>query len=91
MRFGEQNPAPLTRCILVSMRVFATAAFTVIALCAQPADLVLRNGKIVIDYEGLASREKPGITEKTVRARAGAGGAFFKFTVMDGTVNIRKI
>jgi hypothetical protein len=51
---------------------------------------ILRNGKIVIDYEGLASREKPGITEKTVRARAGVGGAAFKFTVMDGTVNIRK-
>lgn len=52
---------------------------------------ILRTGKIAIDYEGLLSREKPGITEKTVRARAGVGGAFFKFTVMDGTVNIRKI
>lgn len=51
---------------------------------------ILRTGKIVIDYEGLASREKPGITEKTVRGRAGVGGAFFKFTVMDGTVNIKK-
>src|SRR5215207_7412378 len=51
---------------------------------------VLRTGKIVNTYEGLASREKPGITERTVRARAGAGGAFFKFTVGDGTVNIRK-
>jgi hypothetical protein len=51
---------------------------------------VLRTGKIVNAYEGLASREKPGITERTVRARAGAGGPFFKFTVGDGTVNIRK-
>ena len=51
---------------------------------------VLRTGKIVNAYEGLESREKPGITERTVRARAGAGGAFFKFTVGDGTVNIRK-
>ena len=51
---------------------------------------VLRTGKIVNSHEGLASREKPGITERTVRARAGAGGAFFKFTVGDGTVNIRK-
>jgi hypothetical protein len=51
---------------------------------------VLRTGKIVNTYEGLASREKPGITERTVRARAGAGGAYFKFTVGDGTVNIRK-
>ena len=51
---------------------------------------VLRTGKIVNAYEGLESREKPGITERTVRARAGSGGAFFKFTVGDGTVNIRK-
>ena len=51
---------------------------------------VLRTGKIVSTYEGLASREKPGITERTVRARAGAGGPFFRFTVGDGTVNIRK-
>jgi hypothetical protein len=51
---------------------------------------ILRTGKIVNTHDGLASREKPGITERTVRARAGAGGAFFKFTVGDGTVNIRK-
>lgn len=51
---------------------------------------ILRNGKIVNNHDGLVSREKPGITEHTVRARAGAGGAFFKFTVGDGTVNIRK-
>jgi hypothetical protein len=52
---------------------------------------VLRTGQIVNTYEGLASREKPGITERTVRARAGAGGAYFKFTVGDGTVNIRRV
>ena len=51
---------------------------------------VLRTGKIVNTYEGLASREKPGITERTVRARVGVGGPYFKFTVGDGTVNIRK-
>jgi hypothetical protein len=51
---------------------------------------ILRNGKIVNTYEGLESREKPGLTERTVRARAGAGGPFFKFTVGDGTVNIRR-
>lgn len=51
---------------------------------------VLRSGKIVNTYEGLAEREKPGITERTVRARAGVGGAYFKFTVGDGTVNIRR-
>lgn len=51
---------------------------------------VLRTGKIVNTYEGLVSREKPGITERIVRARTGAGGPSFKFTVGDGTVNIRK-
>jgi hypothetical protein len=51
---------------------------------------VLRSGKIVSTYDELVNREKPGITERTVRARAGAGGAFFKFTVGDGTVNIRR-
>jgi len=51
---------------------------------------VLRTGKIVNTYEGLDAREKPGITERSVRARAGAGGAFFKFTVGDGTVNIKR-
>jgi hypothetical protein len=51
---------------------------------------ILRTGKIVNTYEGLMNREKPGITERTVRARAGAGGAFFKFTVGDGMVNIKR-
>ena len=51
---------------------------------------VLRTGKIVNTFEGLVSREKPGITERTVRGRAGAGGAHFKFTVGDGVVNIRR-
>ena len=51
---------------------------------------ILRTGKIVTTHDGLAAREKPGITEHTVRARAGSGGAYFKFTVGDGTVNIRK-
>ena len=51
---------------------------------------ILRTGKIVSSYEGLESREKPGITERIVRARAGVGGAVFRFTVGDGVVNIRK-
>ena len=50
---------------------------------------VLRSGKIVNTYEGLGTREKPGITERTIRGRAGAGGAYFKFTVGDGVINIR--
>jgi hypothetical protein len=51
---------------------------------------ILRSGKIVDTFGGLQSRQKPGLTERIVRARAGAGGAFFKFTVGDGTVNFVK-
>jgi len=51
---------------------------------------ILFSGKIVNTYEGLVSREKPGITERTVRGRAGAGGAFFKFTVGNGTLNLKR-
>jgi hypothetical protein len=51
---------------------------------------VLRVGKIINIYEGLETREKPGITERTVRARAGSGGAFFKFTLGDGVITFRK-
>ena len=51
---------------------------------------ILRTGKIVDNFGGLESRQKPGITERVVRARAGAGGAFFKFTVGDGTLNFVK-
>jgi len=51
---------------------------------------VLRTGKIVSSYEGLESREKPGITERIVRARAGVGGPVFRFTVGDGVVNIKR-
>jgi hypothetical protein len=51
---------------------------------------ILRVGNIVNNYEGLEKREKPGITERVVRARAGAGGAFFKFTVGEGTINFIK-
>ena len=46
---------------------------------------VLRVGQIVNGYDGLEAREKPGITERSIRARAGAGGPFFKFTIGDAT------
>jgi hypothetical protein len=51
---------------------------------------ILRSGKIVDNFGGLVSRMKPGITERVVRARAGAGGAFFKFTIGDGTLTFLK-
>ena len=51
---------------------------------------VLRIGRIS-DTFSLESREKPGVTDRVVRARSGAGGAFFKFTVGDGTIRIGKL
>lgn len=51
---------------------------------------VLRLGRIDNSYGALVSRERPGITDRIVRARAGAGGTFFKFTVGDGTIRIVK-
>lgn len=51
---------------------------------------ILRFGKIEDSYGGLESRQKPGLTPTVVRARAGAGGPSFKFTIGDGTIYIRK-
>lgn len=51
---------------------------------------ILRSGQIVNSYGELEAREKPGITQQKIKARAGAGGAFFQFTVGDGTINIKK-
>ena len=51
---------------------------------------VLRSGQIVNTHDGIVAREKPGIQPQTIRARAGSGGAFFRFTIGDGVVNIRK-
>jgi len=51
---------------------------------------ILRSGQIVDAYGALESREKPGLTPQKMKARTGSGGAFFQFTVGDGTVNIRK-
>jgi len=50
---------------------------------------ILRTGKIENTLE-LESREKPGITERVVRARSGAGGATFRFTVGDGLISLKK-
>ena len=51
---------------------------------------ILRSGQIVNSYDGLEVREKPGITPRIMKARAGAGGTWFRFTVGEGTINIKK-
>lgn len=51
---------------------------------------ILRSGEIVDSFGGLEPREKPGITAQIMKARAGAGGAAFHFTVGDGVIFIKK-
>lgn len=51
---------------------------------------ILRVGKIENTFTELQSRERPGLTERVIKGRAGAGGAFFKFTVAQGTISIKK-
>jgi hypothetical protein len=51
---------------------------------------ILRTGRIILNLPGLEARESPGITERAIRARAGAGGATLKFTVGDGTICLKR-
>ena len=51
---------------------------------------ILRLGRIDNTFSELQSRERPGITERVIKGRAGAGGPFFKFTVGDGSIVLRR-
>jgi hypothetical protein len=51
---------------------------------------ILRAGRIDNAYPGLAPRERTTPTERSLRARAGNGGATLTFTVTDGTLRIRQ-
>jgi hypothetical protein len=51
---------------------------------------ILRTGKIEASYPGLEARERSGLSEKMVRARAGAGGALLRFKVAAGSIRIMK-
>jgi hypothetical protein len=51
---------------------------------------ILRSGQIENSYQGLEPRLRPGLTARTIKGRAGTGGASFTFTVGDGTLRIRK-
>jgi len=50
---------------------------------------VLRSGEVKSSFPGLEARERNSITPKSVRARAGSGGAILRLTVGDGTIDIR--
>jgi len=49
---------------------------------------VLRTGEVKNTFPGLEPRERNSITPRSVRARAGSGGAMLTFTVGDGTIQI---
>jgi hypothetical protein len=49
---------------------------------------VLRTGEVKSSFSGLEPRERNSITTKSVRARAGSGGATLRFTVGDGMIDI---
>ena len=50
---------------------------------------ILRTGKVDNAY-GLEPRARNSISDKSLKGRAGAGGAFLKFTVGDGEIHIKK-
>jgi hypothetical protein len=49
---------------------------------------VLRTGEVKNTFPGLEPRERNSISPRSVRARAGSGGAMLTFTVGDGTIQI---
>ncbi|HEY0003854.1 MAG TPA: hypothetical protein VGB17_03505 [Pyrinomonadaceae bacterium] len=51
---------------------------------------ILRTGQIENEASSLEPRERPGLTKRSIRARAGAGGATFSFTVGDGKLTIKQ-
>lgn len=51
---------------------------------------ILRSGTIETSFEPLESRERPGITPRQIKARAGTGGAVFRFTLGEGKIVLKK-
>ncbi len=51
---------------------------------------ILRSGQIENSYQGLEPRERNGLTAHSIKGRAGAGGAYFNFTVGDGTLRLKR-
>ena len=52
---------------------------------------VLRFGAIAVNHPDVKPLERDSITARSMRARAGSGGATLDFTVGDGTIEIRQI
>jgi hypothetical protein len=51
---------------------------------------VLRSGQVENSYEQLVPQERTAFTQRSLRARAGSGGATLSFKVTDGTLRIKK-
>ncbi|HWN10881.1 MAG TPA: hypothetical protein VNO50_16705 [Pyrinomonadaceae bacterium] len=51
---------------------------------------VIQSGQINYGYAGLEEREKPGLTSRKMKGRAGSGGAFINLTMGAGIININK-
>ena len=51
---------------------------------------VLRTGKINNSYPGFESRERTEMTDRSIKARSGTGGATLKFAVVEGSIAIKK-
>ena len=51
---------------------------------------VLRSGQIENSYTALVPQERTTFTPRSIRGRAGAGGAALSFKVTDGTLRIKK-
>jgi len=69
----------------------ATGHLNVWLMSGFSADInadVLRLGDIAANYSDLQPRERNSITNKSVRARTGSGGATLNFTVGDGSIQI---
>lgn len=76
----------------VDIRV-AAGAITLELPPGFSADLdgeVIQSGLINYAYAGLEEREKPGLTPRRMKGRAGAGGAFINLTMGIGNININK-
>jgi len=71
----------------------ASGILTVDLMPGFSADInaeVLRLGEITNSFSELQPRERNGITPRSVRARAGSGGATLTLTVGDGAIVIRQ-
>lgn len=52
--------------------------------------VVMRSGSITLSAPDVKPRERDSITARSMRARAGVGGATLEFTVGDGTIEIKQ-